>query len=332
MLEEVKGVGPSITKKLRAVGITCAEALAIQDPSELNERTSIGEGQLIRNINSARELLGWDKILSGLELEEHDSKRNILSTGVETIDQNLFGGIETGNLVQIYGKSCSGKTILCHQLAVMATQPYERGGLEGDVLWVDTCNSVKPKKLRTIAMRFDLEPEDVLRKVKVWRRPNRRDFEHPIEVIPRLFAEENVKLVIIDCLSWYFGFELVPMIEMESVRRRLFRFMNELRTLTMLGCTFVFTNGVHWKPGLFTMPAAPLGGHVLAQASDYIFLMKSRMQDQKVLELRHHNFFPKFEIQLQLGWGGFYGSKSQKERIESNLIDYAQEIYGNENE
>lgn len=50
----------------------------------------------------------------------------------------LEGGIETGSLTEIFGEFRTGKTQLCHTLAVMAQRPLDMGGAEGRVLYVDT--------------------------------------------------------------------------------------------------------------------------------------------------------------------------------------------------
>lgn len=41
-----------------------------------------------------------------------------LSTGSRDLDRLLGGGIETGSITEVFGESGSGKTQLCHTLAV----------------------------------------------------------------------------------------------------------------------------------------------------------------------------------------------------------------------
>ena len=49
----------------------------------------------------------------------------LLSTGCTTIDAMLGGGLRAGEFTEVFGTSASGKTQLCHQLAVIAAA---RGG------------------------------------------------------------------------------------------------------------------------------------------------------------------------------------------------------------
>lgn len=48
------------------------------------------------------------------------------------------GGIETGSITEIFGEFRTGKTQLCHTLAVMCQLPADMGGAEGKCLYIDT--------------------------------------------------------------------------------------------------------------------------------------------------------------------------------------------------
>ncbi len=41
-----------------------------------------------------------------------------LSTGSQSLDQLLGGGVETGSITEIFGEFRTGKTQLCHTLCV----------------------------------------------------------------------------------------------------------------------------------------------------------------------------------------------------------------------
>lgn len=51
-----------------------------------------------------------------------------LSTGSKSLDKLLDGGIETGSITEIFGEFRTGKTQLCHQLAVVCQLPVTQGG------------------------------------------------------------------------------------------------------------------------------------------------------------------------------------------------------------
>ncbi len=74
--------------------------------------------------------------LPGKAMSYHNNIRNIsrISTGARRLDAILYGGIETHAITEFYGASGTGKTQICHALAVMATGE----GLHGNVIFVDT--------------------------------------------------------------------------------------------------------------------------------------------------------------------------------------------------
>jgi predicted ATP-dependent serine protease len=47
-----------------------------------------------------------------------------LPTGCKSMDSLLDGGIEAGQITQVYGPPGSGKTQLCHTLCVMSASDY----------------------------------------------------------------------------------------------------------------------------------------------------------------------------------------------------------------
>ena len=54
-----------------------------------------------------------------------------LTTGSRDLDKILEGGIETGSLTEVFGEFRTGKTQLCHQIAVTCQLPFSQGGGEG---------------------------------------------------------------------------------------------------------------------------------------------------------------------------------------------------------
>jgi DNA repair protein RAD51 len=77
----------------------------------------------------------------------------MLKTGSEALDRLLGGGIETGSITEIFGEFRTGKSQLCHQLAVACQLPIDRGGGEGKCIWIDTEGTFRPERLIAIAER-----------------------------------------------------------------------------------------------------------------------------------------------------------------------------------
>ena len=71
-----------------------------------------------------------------------------------------------GAVTELVGPAGSGKTQLCHQLAVMVQLPPSRGGLGAGALYVDTEGTFRPERIVAMAEYRGLDPEEALERVK----------------------------------------------------------------------------------------------------------------------------------------------------------------------
>ena len=72
------------------------------------------------------------------------------------MDKLLQGGIETGSITELFGEFRTGKTQLCHTIAVTCQLPIDVGGGEGKCLYVDTEGTFRPERLLAVAERYGL--------------------------------------------------------------------------------------------------------------------------------------------------------------------------------
>ncbi len=79
-----------------------------------------------------------------------------LTTGSKELDKLLQGGIETGSITELFGEFRTGKTQLCHTLAVTCQLPIDVGGGEGKCLYIDTEGTFRPERLLAVAERYGL--------------------------------------------------------------------------------------------------------------------------------------------------------------------------------
>ncbi|XP_039427025.1 LOW QUALITY PROTEIN: uncharacterized protein LOC104696481 [Corvus cornix cornix] len=74
--------------------------------------------------------------------------------GSKELDKLLQGGIETGSLTGLFGEFRTGKTQLCHCLAVTGQLPTDPGGgQEGEATSMDTEGIFRPEWLLAVAER-----------------------------------------------------------------------------------------------------------------------------------------------------------------------------------
>ena len=81
-----------------------------------------------------------------------------LTTCSKAFDDLLGGGLETQSIVEFFGEFGRGKTQMCFQLAVNATMPFDKGGLDGDVVVIDTENTFRPERIVQISEALDSTP------------------------------------------------------------------------------------------------------------------------------------------------------------------------------
>jgi RecA/RadA recombinase len=82
------------------------------------------------------------------------------------------GGIETGAITELFGEFRTGKSQLCHTLAVTCQLPVSMGGGEGKCLYIDTEGTFRPVRLLAVAERYGLNGEEVLDNVAYARAYN----------------------------------------------------------------------------------------------------------------------------------------------------------------
>jgi DNA repair protein RAD51 len=82
------------------------------------------------------------------------------------------GGIETGAITELFGEFRTGKSQICHTLAVTCQLPVSMGGGEGKCLYIDTEGTFRPVRLLAVAERYGLNGEEVLDNVAYARAYN----------------------------------------------------------------------------------------------------------------------------------------------------------------
>ena len=88
----------------------------------------------------------------------------LLPLGFETIDK-VFPGFTSGDFAVIHGSSTVQS--LLPTLCVKAQFPYQLGGLETNVLFVDGANSFRLYDISDIAQAWELDPKHVLERIFV---------------------------------------------------------------------------------------------------------------------------------------------------------------------
>lgn len=262
---ELPGIGPQSAEKLMQAGYKTIESIAVASPMELVEVAGIGELTAAKAIGAARESLEM-----GFESADKLAERRLLvgkiTTGSKEVDALIGGGIESQSITEVYGKFASAKSQLCFETAVTVQLPKEKGGLEGNCLYIDSENSFRPERIIAVAKHFKLDPDKVLKNIFVARAFNADHQMLLAEKAADLIKEKNIKLIIVDSLTSQFRSEYLGRGMLADRQQKLNKHMHTLMKLAEMQNIAVFvTNQVMQRPDiLFGDPTAPIGGEIVA--------------------------------------------------------------------
>ncbi len=190
----------------------------------------------------------------------------------------LAGGIETQAVTEFYGEFGSGKTQICHTLCVLTQMPSDQGGLNGQVVYVDTENTFRPERIAEIARARGQNSDEVLNGIIVAKAFNSSHQELIVGELGSQIRKHGVRLIIIDSAVAHYRAEFLGRGTLSERQQRLNRFMHTLvRTAEVYNVAVVATNQVQSSPDtFFGDPTKATGGNVVAHTSTYrIYVRKS---------------------------------------------------------
>jgi DNA repair protein RadA len=283
---ELPGVGEKIAEKLKSAGYTDMMAVAAASPMELSNVADLGEGTASKIIASAREVLeiGFETATTILKRRQELGR---ITTGSKSVDALLGGGVETQSITETHGAFSSGKSQLGFQLCVNVQLPKEKGGLDGNVLFVDCENTFRPERIKQMAESLGLDAEKVMDNIHIARAYNSDHQFILVEKAGEMIKENNVKLLVVDSVTSHFRSDYSGRGELAARQQKLNRHLHTLQRLSEVYNLAVYvTNQVMSRPDiLFGDPTAPIGGHILAhQAGTRLYLRKSK-GDTRIMRL-----------------------------------------------
>jgi len=276
-LEDISGIGPKLAEKLTELGFTDPMSIAVASPGELASILEIGEATATKIINNTREMLEIG-FTPANKVWEQRQKIGKIKTGSKSLDELLGGGVETQSITEVYGAFGSGKSQLGFQLSLNVQLPEEKGGLNGNCMFIDTEATFRPDRISQMAKSLGLDPVQALKNIYVARAYDSDHEMFLIEKAGETISEKKIKLLIIDSLTSHFRADYTGRGELAPRQQKLNRLLHNLQRLADSQNIAVFvTNQVLANPAiLFGDPTMPIGGHVLAHQATYrVYLRKS---------------------------------------------------------
>jgi DNA repair protein RadA len=295
-LEDLPGIGPAISQKLRELGFHTVESLATATAKELAS-AGIGEKKALEVISEARSSM----TLSFIRADELLKMRQTvlrLTTGSKTLDELMGGGLETQTITEFYGEYGSGKSQLCHQLCINVQLPPERGGLGGAALYIDTENTFRTERITQMAQHLGLDPEEVVKNI-VFAEAYTSDHQmFLVDNADEIVKENGIRLIILDSLTSHFRSEYLGREMLAERQQKLNKHLHKLiRLARAFNAVAVVTNQVMAKPDVFFGDSVhPVGGHIVGHTSHTrIYLRKSTRGPVRIARLVSSPYLPEGE-------------------------------------
>jgi RecA/RadA recombinase len=135
------------------------------------------------------------------EALERDARRTTFSSGSAALDRLLGGGFRTGEMVEVFGASGTGKT----QLAIQAALSAAAAG--STIVYVDTEGQFRPERLASIAEARGVDPAGVLSMVYRVRATSTEEQVAAIARAARDGSLEACRMVVVDTVTKNFSLE-----------------------------------------------------------------------------------------------------------------------------
>jgi DNA repair protein RAD51 len=310
---EGSGITAGDLKKLSESGFSTVEAVAFSTRKQITEVKGISDVKADKLISAAAQLVPMG-FCTATDYHQQRQDMVYITTGSTELDKLLGGGVETGSVTEMFGEFRTGKTQLCHTLAVSCQLPVERGGAEGRCLWIDTENTFRPERIVPIAERFGLEPSDVMDNIAYARAYNTDHQTQLLVTASAMLAEARYALLIIDSSTNLYRTDYSGRGELSARQMHLGQFLRNLQRLAdEFGIAVVITNQVVAQVDGASMfvadPKKPVGGNIMAHASQTRLYLRKGRGETRICKIYDSPSLPESEAVFAISNGGIIDSE-----------------------
>ncbi|XP_054710485.1 meiotic recombination protein DMC1/LIM15 homolog [Uloborus diversus] len=309
------GINVADIKKLKTSGIFTIKGLQMTTKKKLNNIKGLSENK-VDKIREALSKLDSNIFMTALDLCEKRKFVFRIGTGSEELNKLLGGGIESMAITEVFGEFRTGKTQLSHTLCVTCQMPGERNYSGGKVMFVDTENTFRPDRLKSIADRFNLDHEAVLSNVLYVRAFTSEHQMEVLDLVSAKFHEEAgvYKLLVIDSIMALFRVDYSGRGELADRQQKLAQMLSKLQKLSEEYNVAVFiTNQMTSDPGAAMSfqadPKKPIGGHILAHASTTRVALRKGKGELRIAKIYDSPDMPENEATFSITEGGIADAK-----------------------
>lgn len=290
----IQGTSNDTLKKIRSAGIHTVEALSVQLPKDLAEKAHIGDDTAEKAIRTALNMVTRG-FVTGKQLHAEMGGRTRLTTGSQALDNLLGGGIESGTTTEVIGEEGSGKTQLMHCLAVLAQLPLEQGGLDGEVVWIDTESTFRPDRIQEIATSRGLDPDKTLGSIHIGEAVTSQHQKLLVDDLTELCFEHNIKLIIVDSMMAHLRGEYLGRGMLAARQNLLNNILQNIEKIVRNNkkIVAVYTNQVMDDPGkIYGNPEKAAGGHIMGHAATTRLHIRRGRREVRLVSLKKSPYRP----------------------------------------
>ena len=305
---ELVGVSASDVKKLSEAGFMTVESVAHATRKRLLMVKGISEAKADKLIAEAAKLvpLGFR---TAREVDAERANMIKLTTGSTEFDAVLGGGVETGSITEMFGEFRCGKTQSCHTLCITCQMSVEDGGAEGRAMYIDTEGTFRPERLRSIAQRFGVDPDEALDNVSYARAHNS---DHQLALLQQasaMMTESRYALLVVDSATALYRTDYTGRGELAARQQHLGQFLRYLQRIAdEFGVAVVITNQVVAQVdggAMFAVdPKKPIGGNIIAHASQTRLSFRKGRGEQRITKVVDSPTLPESEATFCITEGG----------------------------
>ena len=305
---EQHGIAATDVKKLVAAGFYTVESVVYAPKKKLMEVKGISEQKADKIQLEAMKLVPTG-FTTATEMHLKRSQIIQITTGSKELDKLLNGGFETGSITELFGEFRTGKSQLCHTIAVTCQLPIDNGGAEGKCLYIDTEGTFRPERLLAVAERFGLQGNDVLDNVAYARAYNS---DHQLTLLTQaaaMMSESRYAVVVVDSATALYRTDYSGRGELSSRQMHLAQFLRTLlRLADEFGVAVVVTNQVVAQVDGSAMfqadPKKPIGGNIMAHASTTRISLRKGRGEQRVAKIYDKPCLPEGEATFAINADG----------------------------
>ncbi|XP_023254472.1 DNA repair protein RAD51 homolog 1, partial [Seriola lalandi dorsalis] len=248
--------------------------------------------------------------------EFHQRRAEIIqiSTGSKELDKLLQGGIETGSITEMFGEFRTGKTQLCHTLAVTCQLPIDQGGGEGKAMYIDTEGTFRPERLLAVAERWVITHQ-------LMKATSSSTLMACLVCIPAANTHTlslslcvRYALLIVDSATALYRTDYSGRGELSARQGHLGRFLRMLlRLADEFGVAVVITNQVVAQvdgAAMFSAdPKKPIGGNIMAHASTTRLYLRKGRGETRICKIYDSPCLPEAEAMFAINADGVGDAK-----------------------